>query len=265
MNTTPSKLLIAVAQRPSSNGVYFYNGVFDKLEMPALYLSCPTPSLPGLRETFEFMQLHAASIAAPFKKEVLAYLDELTPVARDTGSVNSIRRDAKKLIGHNADAQGVAALLRQCSLGRGARIIVYGTGGVVPSAVYAARLAFPDCTVQLAGRNDADGRSLAKQLGIAWIGDATDISCDLWMGATPLSVENPTKALNLSAGASTVFDFVPSQTETAFESRVIERGQRLIRGFAFYRAQFLAQFNFFFQQALNPAIFDELARTRLLR
>jgi shikimate dehydrogenase len=259
------QVLISVSQRASGNGVYFYNGIFRELGMPAVYLSCPTMSLQGMRETFRFMGLHAASVAAPFKFGVIDLIDELTPVARETASVNAVRRDGERLIGHNTDVEGITAVLQQAALRKGADIVIYGSGGVVPSAVHAVRVLDPSARVSLAARNAAVGMALARRLGVAWLEDSRKQHADVWMNATPQSLETPEAALHASGNAEVVFDFVAQQAPYPFEKAVRDRGQRFLRGFDFYRAQFLAQFNFYFSRHIEPGLFDTLAAARLPR
>ena len=40
------------------------------------------------------------NVTVPFKKEVINFLDELSPEAQYTDSVNTIRNDNGKIIGH---------------------------------------------------------------------------------------------------------------------------------------------------------------------
>lgn len=259
------KVLISVSQRASGNGVYFYNGLFRELGIAAIYLSCPTMTLRGLRETFQFMGIHAASVASPFKTSVIELLDELTPLARATACVNSVRREGERLIGHNTDVEGISVVLEQAALRKGANVIVYGSGGVVPSAVHAVRALDPTAQISITARNVATGRDLAQRLGVAWLDDAREQHADVWMNATPQSLEAPGAALLSCAHADTVFDFVAQQAPYQFERAVRDRGQRFLRGFDFYRAQCLAQFDFYFSTRIAPGLFDDLAAARLPR
>ena len=46
------------------------------------------------------------NVTIPYKKDVIPYLDELTPIAARLGAVNTIVRRDGKLIGHNTDYAG---------------------------------------------------------------------------------------------------------------------------------------------------------------
>lgn len=51
------------------------------------------------------------NVTVPYKKTVIPYLDELTPIAEKLGAVNTIVRRNGKLIGHNTDYYGFRMLL----------------------------------------------------------------------------------------------------------------------------------------------------------
>lgn len=258
------RVLISVSTRASSNGVYFYNRLFSLLGINAVYLSCKTASLNGFCESFNFLGLHAASVAAPFKTAVIPLLDTLSESARATGSVNSVRRRGRTLEGHNTDLVGAQQLLSAAwKPATAPTVLIYGSGGVVPSIVAAVRAVRPRAEIGLVSRNAISGQTLCRTLGLQWLTGSTDRGIDLWINATPTSTGDPEGLLNQCAGAATVFDLVARQEPYPFERAVRSRGQVFIRGFDFYRAQFLAQFNFYFDRDLDAVLFDHLAQTRL--
>ena len=73
----------------------------------------------------------------PYKKEVIPYLDELTPTARKMGAVNTIvRRADGTLLGHNTDHFGFASMVRRSGLDvTGKKALVLGSGGASNTAV----------------------------------------------------------------------------------------------------------------------------------
>ena len=50
--------------------------------------------------------IFGVNITVPFKKEIIPYLNELSPEAKATQSVNTISLDGEKMIGHNTDVGG---------------------------------------------------------------------------------------------------------------------------------------------------------------
>ena len=70
------------------------------------------------------------NVTVPYKKTVIPYLDELSPVAEKLGAVNVIVRRAGKLIGHNTDFFGFQTMLKASKLDVcGKKALVLGSGG----------------------------------------------------------------------------------------------------------------------------------------
>ena len=73
----------------------------------------------------------AINVTMPYKKDVIPYLDELSPIARKLGAVNTIvRRPDGSLIGHNTDYFGFRQMVDFSGLDvAGKKVLVLGTGG----------------------------------------------------------------------------------------------------------------------------------------
>ena len=76
------------------------------------------------------------NVTIPYKKDVIPYLDELSPVADKMGAVNTIVRRDGKLIGHNTDYFGFKSMVQVSGLAvSGKKVLVLGTGGASNTAV----------------------------------------------------------------------------------------------------------------------------------
>ena len=76
------------------------------------------------------------NVTVPYKKDVIPYLDEMTPRAKKLGAVNTIVRRDGKLIGHNTDYFGFLTMVRSSGLEvKGKKILVLGSGGASNTAV----------------------------------------------------------------------------------------------------------------------------------
>jgi len=80
-----------------------------------------------------------ANVTVPFKKEVIPYLDKLTPDAEATQSVNTILLDNEdKIIGHNTDIGGFENAIKFTKYDFiKKKVFLIGAGGVVPSIIFA--------------------------------------------------------------------------------------------------------------------------------
>ena len=76
------------------------------------------------------------NVTVPCKKDVIPFLDELTPAAQKMGAVNTIVRRDGRLIGHNTDCFGFLTMVRRSGLKvDGKKVLVLGFGGASNTAV----------------------------------------------------------------------------------------------------------------------------------
>ena len=89
---------------------------------------CPRDKLGDFLKARDFDGLN---VTIPYKKAVLPYCAELSPMAAAIGSVNTLlRRPDGSLYGDNTDAFGFESLLRHAGLDpAGRKCLVLGSGG----------------------------------------------------------------------------------------------------------------------------------------
>lgn len=80
------------------------------------------------------------NVTIPYKKDVIPYLDELSPVAQRLGAVNTIIRRNGHLIGHNTDYFGFRSMIQKSGLSpSGKKCLVLGSGGASNTATAVLR------------------------------------------------------------------------------------------------------------------------------
>jgi len=188
-------------------------------------------------------------ITAPYKREVMALLDEVEPEARAIGAVNSVTRDPSgALVGFNTDAPGFAAAVQR-DLGlslAGLRVVVAGAGGAAHAVAHAA-VSGGAAEVRVASRAAESARALAERIP----GVVPDTLAGVDLGAADLLV-NATTVGMLEPGAvvaparlrdgAAVFDlvYVPLETELLRAARA--RGLRAAGGASMLVAQAVIAF-----------------------
>lgn len=77
------------------------------------------------------------NVTIPYKKDVIPYLDELSPLARRMGAVNTIvRREDGSLFGHNTDYFGFSSMVQRSGISVSKKkVLVLGSGGASNTAV----------------------------------------------------------------------------------------------------------------------------------
>ena len=80
------------------------------------------------------------NVTMPYKYEVMSYLDIVTPIARNIGNVNVIKKDRGRCIGYNTDYIGFMYSIKQyVDRIKGVKALILGTGGVAKTVAYALK------------------------------------------------------------------------------------------------------------------------------
>ena len=129
------------------------------------------------------------NVTIPYKKEVIPFLDELSPAAARLGAVNTIVRRDGKLIGHNTDYFGFRRLVQESGLQvAGKKVLVLGSGGASNTA--AAVLQELGATVIVISRSGENNyENLDRHADAAVIANTTPVGMYPNTGKSALSLE----------------------------------------------------------------------------
>ena len=130
------------------------------------------------------------NVTIPYKKDVIPYLDELSPTARKMGSVNTIvRRQDGTLFGHNTDYFGFTSLVKHSGLSvAGKKVLVLGSGGTSNMAVKALEdLGAKAVVISRSGENNY--QNLSRHTDAAAVVNATPVGMYPNVGVAPLNLE----------------------------------------------------------------------------
>ncbi len=130
------------------------------------------------------------NVTIPYKKAVIPYCAELTPIARRLGAVNTlVRRPDGSLLGHNTDYFGFMAMVRRSGLDvAGKKCLVLGSGGA--SATAQAVLEELGARVVVISRSGPDNYgNLDRHSDAAVIVNATPVGMYPKTGTAPLSLD----------------------------------------------------------------------------
>ncbi|HEY8446417.1 MAG TPA: shikimate dehydrogenase [Thermomicrobiales bacterium] len=138
----------------------------DALGIPATYELWHTPAaeLPARIASLREPDVLGANVTVPHKQAVMPHLDEVTPLARRAGAVNTIINRDGRLTGDNTDIGGFAAsLIEVCPDASERRALILGAGGAARAVVLALEgLGLSEITV--ANRSIERARTLQAHL-----------------------------------------------------------------------------------------------------
>ena len=130
------------------------------------------------------------NVTIPYKKDVIGYLDELSPTAIKIGSVNTIvRRQDGTLLGHNTDYFGFTSLVKHSGLAvAGKKVLVLGSGGTSNMVVKALEdLGAKAVVISRSGENNYQNLSLHADAAV--VVNATPVGMYPNVGIAPLNLE----------------------------------------------------------------------------
>jgi 3-dehydroquinate dehydratase/shikimate dehydrogenase len=223
-----------------------HNRSFRRRRLNACYVPfrVEPKQIKDFLELADYLGVEGFSVTIPHKQEILAHLDEIDPLAKRIGAVNTVFRKKGKLCGMNSDVAGVIAPLEKKMPIAGSRVLIAGAGGAARAAAFA--LADKGAKVVISARDQAKAAALAKAAGAkvaAWEGLASE-SFDALINATPVGM-HPNVNENLfpdKIPASLVFDMVYNPLETALLRHARQQGLQVIQGLEMFLEQAAAQF-----------------------
>ena len=83
-------------------------------------------------------KISGINVTVPFKRSIIPFLDDLSPEAKKTKSVNTIYKTENKIRGHNTDIEGFTLSLERIKFKvEGKNSFILGAGGVTASIIHA--------------------------------------------------------------------------------------------------------------------------------
>ena len=207
-------------------------------------------------------KISGINVTVPFKKAVIPFLDELSPEANETQSVNTIYFQDGKTIGHNTDIAGFELAIKYAKYDlTNKKIFVLGAGGVVSSIIYSLRK-MKVSKISLSNRTKEKAENLKNLFNdlelVSW---GESINFDMIINATSIGLKNEDgiKFDYSAVGPDKFFyDVIYNPKETIFLKRAKLFGNRTENGKMMFIYQ--AHQAFTIWHKLMPKIDDEVLK-----
>jgi len=133
-----------------------HNAAIAAMQLDYVYVPLPIPvedlgaAIAGLRAV---KSLHGFNLTIPHKIEVMPLLDEILPIAKSVGAVNTVKRIDDRLVGTNTDVAGFLEPLKKIEINWAETpALILGCGGAA-KAVLAACLELGCPMIHVVGRD----------------------------------------------------------------------------------------------------------------
>ena len=146
-------------------------------------------------------KIDGINVTVPFKKSVVPFLNQLTPLAKETQSVNTIYKENKNgvdvVVGDNTDVGGFKQSLEYINYNvKNKKVFILGAGGVVPSILKALEK-LEAAKVYISNRTKEKAKDLESyyktSLGLETLDWGQSPDFDMIINATSLGLKNNDK------------------------------------------------------------------------
>jgi len=158
--------LFAVTGNPIafSNSPNIFNAFFKINKDEAKYFRLSAETAKEAITVFNELGLEGMNVTAPFKTDIIQYLDELDDDAKTIGSVNTIVKKNNKLKGYNTDYYGILNSLPSV---KDKNILLLGAGGAAKAVAFSLKQNGANITI--VNRTAEKAKVLAVKFNISYI------------------------------------------------------------------------------------------------
>lgn len=241
----PDAALYGVVGNPVSHSrsPAMHNAGFAEFGLNAVYLPLEAFDVEDFVRFARSAGMAGVSITAPFKVALMSFVDDVEPLARRIGAINTIIVRDGRWIGANTDVHGFLAPLTGRIAVKGIRASILGAGGAARGVAIA--LADQGSLVTICARRSDAARTIADLVG-GQVGSFPPKpgSWDVLINATPAGSgaqrQNPIAGAPLDG--EMVFDLVYAPAETRLLADARAAGCLTIGGLEMLVAQAERQF-----------------------
>jgi len=205
-------------------------------------------------------KINGINVTVPFKKSVISFLDQLSPLAKEVQSVNTIFKRDNKVIGDNTDVVGFEKGLKHINYDvKNKKIFILGAGGVVPSIILALKR-LGAAKIILSNRTKKKAEDIKKNFSyVEIINWGENVDFDMIINATSLGLKKEDRIeLDFSKiGTNKLFyDVIYNPSKTNFLLKGEELGNKIENGKMMFIYQ--AQMAFKIWHNILPKVHNKL-------
>lgn len=118
----------------------YFTEKFKKENIDAKYYNFDLEEINEFRDVIKEMpELQGLNVTIPYKQEIITFLDDLAPEAKEIGAVNTVKVNGNKLIGYNTDYIGFSESIKPLLKTQHKKALILGTGGASKAIAYALK------------------------------------------------------------------------------------------------------------------------------
>ena len=254
-----------------------HNTLFKEMNFNGIYVPFKVDNIGDFIREFRGLDVKGYSVTIPHKESVVNHLDEIDPIAKKIGAVNTIVNTGGQLVGFNTDCEAAIKVLEGInqvsakSLGetylKGKKVTLVGAGGVARAIAFG--LKERQAQITIINRNYERAQSLARDIGclVRKFDETQALETDILINATPVGMfpkinETPIDKNKLKPNMI-VFDTIYNPIETKLLHDAKTQGCKTINGLSMFVHQAAAQFKLWTGQMPSVEIIEKIAYKNL--
>ena len=265
LTNTAKKLCVIGDPVIHSKSPLIQNAMCQELGLDFIYL-CQSVKPEGLSDFLagaKALGYAGFNATMPFKELLIPYLDELDPLAKKLGAVNTVCIRDGKLYGYNTDCPGYVAALRHGGFDpAGKTVLLLGAGGAA-KAVALGLAEAGAASVSVANRTREKAQAVVDLIPgvgkvIDWDGSSLQeaaAECQLLVNATSLGMAgqgefDDLSFLNALPQGALVSDLIYHPAQTLLLKRAKELGYQTVNGLPLLMHQAILALEYFTGQSI---------------
>lgn len=235
-----------------------YNGVYVAFDIADI-----GPAVAAVRA----LNIHGLSITIPHKVAVMPLLDDLDPIARKIGAVNTIVNREGRLTGYNSDGLGAVSALKEKTPIENKTVVIIGAGGAARAIGFCLKA--EGARVTIANRSRNRGETLARDLDALFLplADFRRSMYHILINTTPVGMTPHIDAMpvgdNMLDPGMVVMDIVYNPLATLLLKTAATRGCTTVDGAAMFVYQGAFQFELWTGKKAPVAVMRETVMSAL--
>jgi len=244
----PATAIYGVIANPVAHSMSpaIHNAAFETTGIDAVYLPFKVEDPVAFVDAFMTIDVQGYSVTIPHKEAIMAAMDEIDPLAKAIGAMNTVVNRVGKLYGYNTDYMAAIGELEKVINLPGKTALMIGAGGAAKAIAFGLKQ--KDVALTVADIVAEKAQKLADDVGCRWaaVEDLASPSADIIINATPAgmhpNVDGTVIPKDWLHPQMVVFDVVYNPIETRLLREAREVGCPTVAGFDMFVSQAVAQF-----------------------
>jgi shikimate dehydrogenase len=196
----------------------------------AEFLNFPIATINEVERIFSgYPQLQGLSVTIPHKKTIIAYLDDVSDIVKETGACNCIKIKSEKKTGFNTDIVGFEKSFVKKLKPHHTKALILGTGGAGGAVEYVLKKLHIRCS--FVSRTGGENKFTYQQINKTLLQEFTIIINCTPLGTFPNISQAPSISYEFLTPKHYVFDLVYNPPLTEFLQRAQQQGCTIQNGY----------------------------------